>query len=447
MLKNIFRVYIPIFIGIVVVCYLLFLVYDRSLIPAGQKWASANIKPGTTWDENVKEYLDKNPQPNAARNYIKAISLANGLQNEEVLEKRNFNVLNNSPETYRPVIAKYRDALNEIYHGGKILQCTLPAPLYDMSAPIPNFLRMQMLSKLVIMDGQAKESDKKYAEALNIYIAGIQFPRLINQSERSLIHGMVGMAQVQLTNPQLQRLIMSSALSEPDYQRIITAVQQTEHSISLSDNINNEYRRNYTSLNYVTSHIISYYKDFPISAGPNPTIYEKYVLKPLWMGYLFSYRGHILRDCYQTYITLIENLKNKSYPEMRKNNSQEIHPKTLLVRATAGYSEFVYIRAQETLCGLRLTRLQAAVQWYHTKNHKYPNSLEQLVPEYLKELQKDPFSDNSFKWNQSGVVPFAYSVGPDMKDDMAVSISNDRIMYDPTNGTISGGDIIPNGIK
>jgi hypothetical protein len=67
MLKKIFRVYLPSVIGVALLCYLIFLVYDRSLIPSGQNWSYSSEKPVATWEENMKDFLEKNPEPNATR--------------------------------------------------------------------------------------------------------------------------------------------------------------------------------------------------------------------------------------------------------------------------------------------------------------------------------------------------------------------------------------------
>jgi hypothetical protein len=57
---------------------------------------------------------------------------------------------------------------------------------------------------------------------------------------------------------------------------------------------------------------------------------------------------------------------------------------------------------------------------------------------YLASIPVDPFTDKPFLWTQdSEGKPFAYSTGPDFKDDSA------KLVYDPSNGTSSRGDIVP----
>jgi hypothetical protein len=57
------------------------------------------------------------------------------------------------------------------------------------------------------------------------------------------------------------------------------------------------------------------------------------------------------------------------------------------------------------------------------------------VNEYLGQIPLDPFTDKPFLLGQEKDKVFVYSVGPNGKDDKGL------IIYDPTNGTMSAGDI------
>jgi len=61
-----------------------------------------------------------------------------------------------------------------------------------------------------------------------------------------------------------------------------------------------------------------------------------------------------------------------------------------------------------------------ALERYHHEHGAYPDSLDELIPKYLKELPQDPFEKNSRSLRY--LVPMAtghrllYSVGPDSED-------------------------------
>ncbi len=80
-----------------------------------------------------------------------------------------------------------------------------------------------------------------------------------------------------------------------------------------------------------------------------------------------------------------------------------------------------------------LARLLLARRIEQLESGTAPQDTSQLVPEYLPVDPRDPFSDTAYLWDASGEL--FYSIGPNERNE------NNRIRYDPTNGTISTGDI------
>ncbi|MFW6255949.1 MAG: hypothetical protein ACOC54_03940 [Candidatus Sumerlaeota bacterium] len=82
-----------------------------------------------------------------------------------------------------------------------------------------------------------------------------------------------------------------------------------------------------------------------------------------------------------------------------------------------------------------LLRLAAAEKAFRKNNEgKLPEDDSDLTSRYLSFYPLDPFGKGHVKWLQDEGL--FYSVGPDGVDN------GGRILYDPTNGTISGGDIV-----
>ncbi|WOO41715.1 hypothetical protein [Rubellicoccus peritrichatus] len=65
---------------------------------------------------------------------------------------------------------------------------------------------------------------------------------------------------------------------------------------------------------------------------------------------------------------------------------------------------------QLTMIGLSLTQ-------YHNDHGIYPETLDQLLPDYLRELPIDPFSGNRFIYRREGDGYLLYSIGLNMFDD------------------------------
>jgi hypothetical protein len=76
----------------------------------------------------------------------------------------------------------------------------------------------------------------------------------------------------------------------------------------------------------------------------------------------------------------------------------------------------------ETQNGLLLVTL--ALHAFQLENARYPASLTELSPGYVKKLPDDPFAaQGTFKYRIQGKTYLLYSVGPDGKDDGGTPIN------------------------
>jgi hypothetical protein len=88
-----------------------------------------------------------------------------------------------------------------------------------------------------------------------------------------------------------------------------------------------------------------------------------------------------------------------------------------------------------------LRSIATALESYYVDWNKYPTNLNNLTTPiaYLTQVFGDPFAkgDETLKLGVSEKNYWkTYSVGPDQEDNKG------EIIYDPTNGTISKGDIV-----
>ena len=83
----------------------------------------------------------------------------------------------------------------------------------------------------------------------------------------------------------------------------------------------------------------------------------------------------------------------------------------------------------------RLLLAGAAARYHFLTTGKFPGSPEQFAPLLPNGLPQDPFTTTTLRLISGKDSFVVYSVGPDAKDDAA------SLVYDPTNGTVSAGDI------
>ena len=80
-----------------------------------------------------------------------------------------------------------------------------------------------------------------------------------------------------------------------------------------------------------------------------------------------------------------------------------------------------------------LARLVLASRIEELETGKSVSNIRELIPKYFPDEPKDPFSEQPYLWDSASKT--FYSIGPDKLDDQNL------LQYDPTNGTISNGDI------
>jgi hypothetical protein len=79
----------------------------------------------------------------------------------------------------------------------------------------------------------------------------------------------------------------------------------------------------------------------------------------------------------------------------------------------------------------RLLLAEGAVRCYWLENHRYPDSLRELVPGLLRAVPADPYTETSLIYRPQAGSFLLYSAGPDGKDDRGTPIPKNRGPYPP----------------
>ena len=84
-----------------------------------------------------------------------------------------------------------------------------------------------------------------------------------------------------------------------------------------------------------------------------------------------------------------------------------------LIAGAIGYNVFASLKdAQIRTAGLDLKAISNGVDLYHVETGQWPDSLQQLVPKFIKDLHKDPWG-SEYSYVRSGDGFNVYSYGPD----------------------------------
>jgi len=93
----------------------------------------------------------------------------------------------------------------------------------------------------------------------------------------------------------------------------------------------------------------------------------------------------------------------------------------LLHTLLSGLSRYI-IRDLENFARLRTAQIALAVQRYRLSKGKLPDSLEDLVPSYLKIIPTDPFDGKEMRYKKLDTGYVIYSIGENLSDDGGTEI-------------------------
>lgn len=85
-----------------------------------------------------------------------------------------------------------------------------------------------------------------------------------------------------------------------------------------------------------------------------------------------------------------------------------------------------------------LSRLMTLLEHYNTKVGKYPTTLSSLIPDYVKTLPTDPFTENNYSYGvNDATTPTEYTLGARLESSTNTNLNND---VDGTSNGISCND-------
>jgi hypothetical protein len=431
-----------IIIAILLILPVLYLAYDRSLMPPAPVWVSPSYISEETWEQYATRYLQTSKQPNALEHYLKAFSLLK-IQPEESGWNSLRPILNvgwkkDYPEVEK-LLKQHQDAIQEIIAGTKLQHCELPPAPFGEKAPSSSisYQIIQPIGYLIALTGKKAEHENRFHDAMEYYLAGIQFGKDMSQKNQSFSFMLNSIGVIFNNTRPLLQLIKTEKLTANDYHRIIQELGRIDQGqIKYADAIEASYRDVYTRDYFDTGHPIQYYNELPPEAKGQEFTGLRNYSKLYCVGYILFNRGRILAEDYNFFQDMLNSATTRSNPEstVNKVNVREPQNKYFYVKIIT-FLVGGHASLQREVAFLRLAQIEAAVQLYRLEKKQFPQNLDDLKP-YLPSVPLDPYTDKPYLWKtDSNHHPIAYSSGPDAVDNIA------NLVYDPTNGTSSDGDI------
>ncbi|MDI6784718.1 MAG: hypothetical protein QME64_11580, partial [bacterium] len=296
---------------LLIVLPLLYLAYDRSLMPPKPTWTSPPYTPGETWEQYATRFLKTSKKPNALEHYLKANNLFStktyahyeGLYEIETVI--NFGWTKPYPKA-EDVLHANHDAIQEIILGANMKQCEFPPIAFGEKAPFSrHYLKSQHLTKLIVASGKRLENRKQFREALHYYLNGIQFGKDIGQKDQGDISLVLSATMMNYNLHSILQLISQDKLVAKDYQTIISELNRiNQEQATFGEVYQISFQHGYTQWYKLSDHPMQLVKSLK-----NPSVRVDHFFKDNLANigraiYIFFNRGRILHHYYKFHTEL-----------------------------------------------------------------------------------------------------------------------------------------------
>lgn len=289
----------------------------------------------------------------------------------------------------------------------------------------PNFISMQVLTQLMICQGKKLEAEGTPEQAIRNYIDTVKF----GQSAGSglIIGKILDVMAESMAYKALQKALINSQLDRSYLEELLERLKELEKSSPpLAIALRHEQLAHIHAIERTDS-TKEYSKTYPKPKGVPAFLFSLFMKDKIVKMMIENNR--------KFWTGAIEYSK-KPYPEAI---TFDIRPRIEIMDPFTEISipQFAPTLTQDTKRKAYASgaMIMAALELLKSRNNTYPDKIDALG-DILKPIPLDPFTEKNFRYEKVGDAYRLYSVGPDMRDDFGA------LVYDPTNGTQSTGDII-----
>ncbi len=374
-------------------------------------------------------------RPNAMIHYVRASALMPPLpDNRDMIKKTTEEGWSNEANVLRPWLVSCEPMIEETLKGVALDEARNVGWEKGPETPVPNFLAAQTCARALLLDGRRLEYEKQPVPALDNYLAVLTMGRDFTATSGTLISHLISVVIQRMAVTPLCDLIQSGTLGREDLIRArdrLAAIEATTPGID--DGFQGELecmRWNSTRLRTDPEYRRKMLED--------PDVRKQWPDEATMLASLDRFEADYGTLFAQELATMRMPWWRRDEAAIERRRSEMLEGMEKLVgNAFPNFTEAL-VRWLVTREGLRAARIAAALEFYKLDHNRYPARLADLAPEYLAEIPIDPCTGQTF-WYTTPLWGGDYSLqgaGPDRIAD------DPTLRYDPTNGTLSTGDVI-----
>ncbi len=326
------------------------------------------------------------------------------------------------------LLEKNESAFTLIHEGAKkpFARSIVAEEELDYEAPVPNFLSIHTLTRLMICRGKKFEAEGRPEKAILNYVEVAKFGQSVGND--TLIGNLIDIAIESMAYKALQKTLRSAQLDTAVLEALLKELGKLEKS---SPPLSTAFWHDHLAFIHTIQQTGSAMEFVKHSKGYHPS---KRI--PAFL-FLALRKNRIIKNSEEFWTEVIDNSK-KPYPKAIMFDLvarlQKMDP---VNETTIHFGSIVNGLMQDTIRKARVrgVRIMAALELFKVRNKAYPSTIDELGP-ILYPIPLDPFTEKNFRYEKVGDAYRLYSAGPDMRDDFAA------LKYDRKNGAQSAGDII-----
>jgi hypothetical protein len=303
--------------------------------------------------------------------------------------------------------------------------------------PMNSWRQMARLSAIRAMYLAKQGKDK---EALDEALNSVNIGQRIQDSQTTLIEYLVAIAMKGVGLETVQKIIPNSKLTSAELKQY---AQGLDKFYKNEDGLIMAFKGEYYIESWAIDSIVSGDTEALKSVvgeeeSQNPEIAKKikdnYYFKPNKTKLLFAeYARANIKSVNQSY----GEIKATEVKPLTPTNPAKLYTeenaigKILHDVIAVSLTSVSMKKCQEDLL-VGATQAMVGIKAFKNDTNNYPNSLNELVPNYLSTVPQDPFDGKSLKY--SATKKILYSVGEDLQDSSGSTGDDWRKMVDPTFG-------------
>ena len=292
------------------------------------------------------------------------------------------------------------------------------------SSPNPHFIGpLGLLEKLAVIKIESLLAGRKYEEACEDIIKLFKYGYLLQNSDDGKYYFLLGLSAKKRSFVLIQKLVRESNMKSSYYRNLADQLQLfADNSSGLLKSFKRQYTVERTTIHGFLEKAFEETPEYKKKTREYKKILTEFYKHTWPMRFLFNESATIkeLAEFYR------QEIKNIYGPYSEIKHKEIYRPPSwvnwatgniigkMLFALTPSWGRLINDKF-ESDAQYNLIKVLLALKENLADNHKLPDRLEDLVPNYLNDIPRDPFDGNSIRYSKTGKK--IYSVFSDGKDD------------------------------